>query len=649
MKSSQELVNNLAPLAKYAKYIAYQLLGIYFPAASLMIYLLILWGPNFLPIENNPLLKDNIYGKLIVFAIFTILIGESINAISSRYTTISPVPLSLTEKMNYLFRRKKIASLLISELGGSDWPTWLNESHYPISFDTFDRYFLLRVDLQKKPIAGRLGWIAFYRNFFSVFVIVLSLNIILPYFTSIDVITASMPTDSIILLTLFLTAVLSIVFYFGYRVQNETNSSILWNAYRRNELTKSLEAKYGDLPLALGIDEKFKIQALDYIIDRWFLAVESAIKAVSSVIYSEAEREYAIFKSGKKSYTHVRTISKIIPHKRDPDMDLQRHLVRAASSWHDGEYETVINDCLMVLEHLNKKPDNDFWKFIKGFYLFEDELFTKEAFSEIQSNANRWKWVYNNSEKKSSTKQKSPKNINQNTNNSEYQAGIIHSSRISIYKTGITHKDLLWESGDPFSRTTAVISKALFGFEACRSQLAYDEDERCLNFIKCILADFGGFDYGRVIMKANTLVSELDTKCQARKNKKKYGIKLKCEQHTFDKREKNWPKINNKIPKPNESIPSTTVNIEVTFNQIIYFINSIKVEQMGPIGPIAVIKGTTKVKPAPPNTIFFERENISGNDFLPNEEYRITVSNIGDSNDIDVIPAEDWIWKFTAI
>jgi hypothetical protein len=405
----QDVVTTLAPLAKYAKFVAYQLLGIYFPAASFIVYLLIFWSGNFDLFENNPLLKNNLYGKLIIFVIFTILVGESINAISSRYTTISPIPTSLREKIGYLFLRRRSPSLIISKLGESEWPTWLNETRYPVSFDSFDRDFLLRIDTQKKPIAGKLGWIAFYRNFFSVFVLVFSLNITMLVLMSDHILTIQAPSSSIIQLTLILTSVLSVIFYFGYRAQNEANFSVLWNSYRRNQLTKSLEAKYGDLPLALGVNDHFKQKSLDYITDRWFLAVENAMKAVSSVIYSEAERAYALFRrpiNNSNLEAKSSIIEKLhkIPSKlqdlrskdySELDEHVQRLMVRAASAWHDGEYETVINLCLKVLKEIKesdtqkpvdeqsdkqKPTDADFWKFIKGFYLFEDELCTDEAF-----------------------------------------------------------------------------------------------------------------------------------------------------------------------------------------------------------------------------------------------------------------------------
>jgi hypothetical protein len=161
--------------------------------------------------------------------------------------------------------------------------------------------------------------------------------------------------------------------------------------------------------LALGVNDHFKQKSLDYITDRWFLAVENAMKAVSSVIYSEAERAYALFRrpiNNSNLEAKSSIIEKLhkIPSKlqdlrskdySELDEHVQRLMVRAASAWHDGEYETVINLCLKVLKEIKesdtqkpvdeqsdkqKPTDADFWKFIKGFYLFEDELCTDEAF-----------------------------------------------------------------------------------------------------------------------------------------------------------------------------------------------------------------------------------------------------------------------------
>jgi hypothetical protein len=531
----------------------------------LLVYLLIFWGPNFETIDNNPLLKDNIYGKLVIFAIFTILIGESINAVTSRYTTISPVPTSFKEKMEYLFLRRRTPSIIISKLGESEWPVWLNETHYPVSFDRFDRDFLLRIDTQKKPIAGKLGWIAFYRNFFSVFILVFSLDLFLSALTQYNILAIQIPSASMIHLTLVLSSILSVVFFFGYRAQNEANFTILWNSYRRNELTKSLEAKYGDLPTALGVIDDFKQKSLDYITDRWFLSVESAIKAVSSVIYSQAERAYATFRTDtaqhnshvdSKSFIIKRIPSKLVDlGKKDAteiDKHIQRHLVRAASAWHDGEYETVINLCLKVIKEIDeqiesnnrtdghaqtgKATDADFWKFIKGFYLFEDELYTDEAFSEIQSNVARWKWIYPKSNSDSETVSASGKpNAGEDGNSGYLNNKIIHSSRIAINSPVKKEKDLVWESGDPFSRTAIVILEVLRKFESCRNELSLGQQEHGLNFIKCILADFGGFEYRSAMIKANTLLFQLNIKEEERKDEE-YYLNLTCNKHSFDQK-----------------------------------------------------------------------------------------------------------------
>jgi hypothetical protein len=532
--SSQDLLINPVSLIKYAKIFAYELLGIYFPAASLVVYLLIFWGENFDVIENNVLLKDNMYAKLILFAIFTILIGEAINAISSRYTTISPVPTSSREKIDYLFKRKRTP--LISKLRGSEWPTWPNETHYPISFETFDRDFLLRIDSKKKPIAGRLGWIAFYRNFFSVFILILSFNVIMLALISLHIVTAQTPSDSFLHLTLILSCILSIVFYFCYRAQNDANSLILWNSYRRNEVSKSLEAKYGDLTLALGVIDKFKEQSSDYITDTWFLALNSAMKGVSSVLYSEAEQAYTKFKLGRpistaeiSSFSDKMTLGIIsgIPalFSKDIYKTIEKTLVRASSAWHDGEYETVINYSLRILEALKILTDRDLWKYIKGLYFFENEFYTEQALLEIQVNLNRWKWLYQSSDGNSDSANPSA-DSSQNP-----RIRLIHSSPTSINLGGSTIGHIL-ESADPFSKTTSVILHVLQEFDKRRQQLSFGEQERCFKFIKCILANFGGFEFQAAIMKANSLLLELDSKRQL---KHYYSINSSCDQHSFDK------------------------------------------------------------------------------------------------------------------
>jgi hypothetical protein len=55
------------------------------------------------------------------------------------------------------------------------------------------------------------------------------------------------------------TAVVAIVFLLlGYRSQIKSNKDIFWDAYKRYQLRKNLEIRYGDLSLAFGIKDKYK-------------------------------------------------------------------------------------------------------------------------------------------------------------------------------------------------------------------------------------------------------------------------------------------------------------------------------------------------------------------------------------------------------
>jgi hypothetical protein len=120
-------------------------------------------------------------------------------------------------------------------------------------------------------------------------------------------------------------------------------------------------------------------------------------------------------------------------------------------------------------------------------------------------------------------------------NNSGYLTNrIIHSSRIAINNPGTNEKELIWAAGDPYSRTAIVILQALRKFENCRKELSIGQEECGLNFVKCILADFGGFEYQEARYKADRLLFQLNMKPEERKEE--YYQNLACSKHSFDKK-----------------------------------------------------------------------------------------------------------------
>lgn len=614
---------------KTLKRFFYQVIGIYIPGALLLIYILFFW--------DNGILIHNIWPQLVsqtnldaqtsqalqifLFLISVVILGEAMNTFTSNFTILSPVKLTRVAKIKYIFKRERVSSVFLSlsepRWGFSEreirWPIWLNETYYPISFAIFDRDFLTKLDIDKKPLAGKIGWIAFYRNLALVFLIISVVNIWQILITdkpSLDA--ASLISSNTILFSPQMVFEYSLVplfmlFYLGYRSQKRANTSIFWSAYRRNELQKSLEAKYGDLTLSLGIVKEHQRQAWYYITDKWYLAVESARRVVSSSILSKAECFY-IKRYGKdlqkkdrtstetakprpedlkwtittigvkfvmddieqkknnrimgglgEQYQNVKTKTKEGGRSIRTEWEERREkrnrdeLIKASTDWNNGDYEMVMSRSYNVildieeqikeqieddkelseekkneLEENEKEELEDYWKLIKGLYIFVDALYTEAAYQEIKSNVTDWGWIYRREDTKVHNSDNNHSYLENASNpTSSDRTEYVHASRISIHNEEEKTQALMWEATDDFSLTTKRIMEVIRKMDECRRvcNLSYDEENYCFRELRRILTYLGGYDYENANNACEDLIKQIELKNHALKNYKKYIMK----------------------------------------------------------------------------------------------------------------------------
>ena len=188
----------------YIKRFFYQIIGIYFPASILFLYLFLFW---FVGIDQDPLsyyggefrngtliwpeklddnlsqiLQQNASGSsgvihIVLFIVAIVILGEGINTVTSRFSILSPVTTTMKEAFKF--------SILNSPFPGiskdAGWPIWLNETSFPVSFAQFDRYYVSALEQDKRTLAGKIGWVSFYRNMLAIFCIILILQLILVF------------------------------------------------------------------------------------------------------------------------------------------------------------------------------------------------------------------------------------------------------------------------------------------------------------------------------------------------------------------------------------------------------------------------------------------------------------------------------------
>jgi hypothetical protein len=522
----------------------YQALGIYTPASLLVIYLMLFWNGGLLPFLAQDLpdwIKDNTTFIVIIFILGILVIGEAINSITSYISTLSPLKLSIKNRLKFQFRRSPISIWSGSKWSGSNpliyvsrerkWPVWLNETYYPVPFAIFDRFYLTTLDADKKALAGKIGWVAFYRNLVAVLGIIMGLRFLdLSFETengnlfakSLNLVSPS-SLNTFDSLFLIVTFVLIIAFYLAYKAQINANKDILWNAYRRNELKKNLEARFGDLTAILGIADKYKKVAEDYILNCWFLAAEYSLRDVSGAILTRAEIAYRTeFDRWREDRTRIHQsltdeswfyLGRGRALRNEKTLDYCRtQLLRASKYWHDGGYEMVIDTALTIMQTLGTLKFSDggkgktrvpfslnFWRMIKGLYLFTDIFYADAVYKQISKEVSNWGWVY-------------PISGDRKHKDGEPVKDSLAQDYFWLKETKIS------ESFDPYVTAMAVVSKTINLVNEIRNKkekkLTAEEETVYFRILDRIYVEFGGYNYDRALDMARRLYDYLQSPFQ---------------------------------------------------------------------------------------------------------------------------------------
>ena len=558
----------------YLKRFFYQIIGIYFPATILFLYIFLFWyiGDGKDPIQyyNNPsnfidgvwplslvnntsTIRNTDIGnqiqilELIIFVIGIVILGEGINALTSRITMLSPITTSVKDALLFGIRNKSFPAMSAK----GEWPIWLNETSFPVSFAQFDRYYVSALEQDKRTLAGKIGWVSFYRNMVAVFVIIIVLQLFLSGLTT------GLLKPQGYAFYVWITAGLAIaLFLFGYWAQVKSNKGTLWDAYRRYELRKNLEIRYGDLILAFGIKDEYKTKALEYMVDRWFLGADNTIQTISRHFLSNLEERYVKLFECKQMIKEKNNGHPIItnsyPEERviNFEREIKDTLTDAYSDWNIGAYERVIANVSKKLEQIKiflkeyrldieekvclrqatetardikegegqvknnegiwkDYPAADDWKTILGFYILENSLRTDAAFVEISRNLSNRGWTIQNDNESVKNKDVTKKEDNSsNPTSAEEQIRVKSNLKGEIHDfyTVDEEKDkkiydqmanLIRETSDDYQRAFLTIMDTLKIFNKLLSEhkLEQDQKEKCFSRLKSIYYLFGGYDY----------------------------------------------------------------------------------------------------------------------------------------------------------
>jgi hypothetical protein len=553
-------------MTDYIKRFFYQIIGIYFPAAILFLYLFLFWfpgfdqdpiayhanqtnweggrwpdWPDFMPVNFSQLIQQdsaNSNGviQLILFLIVIVILAEGINAFSARLTMLSPVITNSIDAFKFSIRNRPFPGIS----RGADWPIWLNETSFPVSFSQFDRYYVSALEQDKRVLAGKIGWVSFYRNMMAVFAIIGLLQLAL-YFLTMQLHGYE--------LYVFATAAVAIpLLLFGYRAQVRSNQATFWDAYKRYELRKNLEIRYGDMTLYLGIGDKHKIKALEYMIDRWFLATDNTIQTISRYFLTELEQKYLKISKFRQQENNecaeALTRSQLGEKISDLESTIREVLTKAYSDWNRGAYERVIattskkleevKQCIKdneqgikkicpdllsttEIEDLKGSPTTDDWKTILGFYILENSLRTDAAFVEVSSNLSKWGWTIKKGKESQQDEDQSNSKRNNLSNSMSTKGEPKDKSglKVKLHDFYTPNEEmpkevydlmanLIRETSDPYQRAFFTIMNTLKIFNALLSERRLDQKqkERCFENLKCIYCKFGGYEYDDARTKA---------------------------------------------------------------------------------------------------------------------------------------------------
>ena len=450
----------------YIKRFFYQILGIYFPAIMIILYFLLFWKeqPHVFSLTYNATSSNishivspeenlkslflfinksapNQILELLLFTVGVAALGEAINSATSKVAKISPIK-KRHVKGSYLdIKGKKIAVIAPFGRGRfpysdptkiADWPIWMNITQFPVTFAHFDRFYVSVLEQDKKTLAGKIGWISFYRNMTAVFVMILILQSYLIYHFSI-IHGKKLFENYLYEYYVLAIAVASIVlFYLGYHAQVKAHRTTLWDAYRRNELRKNLEIRYGELSLALGVKNEFKKKAIEYMVDRWFLGVEQSMQSSSSFLLIIVEELYRRFKEpegvGKENHVSsnrcftesifekakepIKAYVQVMDHKHDcsskklekVESKVKELLIDSYKEWNVGGYTQVLSNALKALEIFQLGLTVSAWQTMRGAYTLENSLRTDAAFREVEDNIIKWGWTYQKENSKNKQK-----------------------------------------------------------------------------------------------------------------------------------------------------------------------------------------------------------------------------------------------------
>jgi hypothetical protein len=528
-----DLLKDISPnfsFTDYLKRFFYQIIGIYFPPTILFLYIFLFWyvGPDKDPInyysgsygltwpdfvdDNLKILEQNIGNnnqiiQVILFLVAIVILGEGINGITSRLTMLTPIIRRRRDVVKFSIMNRPFPGISMD----AKWPIWLNETSFPVSFSQFDRYYVSALEEDKRTLAGKIGWVSFYRNMVAVFAIILILQVIL-------LIIPKEKAYGYEMYVLIIGTIALVFMLFGYWAQVKSNKATLWDAYKRYELRKNLEIRYGDLTLSFGIKDKYKKRALEYIIDRWFLAVDTTIQTISRWFLTKLEQEYV--KLQQKAQSKTDKISKI-------EKKIRNKLTDSYSDWNRGAYERVIANSLDSFKKIKRfqKTETsedilteDEWKIILGFYILENSLRTDSAFLEITTNLSRWGWTIQNDKEEGENKVHSDNNNDNKSKTAAFKEKKVKSNiggEIHDYYTADpanTKKDifdqtanLIRETSDEYQKAFFKIIDTLKNFNKLLSEdkLQDAQKSECFGKLTEIYRLFGGYQYKDAFDKAN--------------------------------------------------------------------------------------------------------------------------------------------------
>jgi len=364
--------------------------------------------------------------QLLLFIVGIVVTGEAINSITSKIDKISPIKRNKNAVLNKFLKPLKNKDNLpdYHPIKKATWPIWLNITNFPVTFAHFDRYYVSILDHDKKTLAGKIDWLSFYRNMTAICTIILILQSYLLY--QLNSASGNKIFNSYLWeIFVFTISLISIgLFYAGHHAQVNAHRMSLWDAFKRNELRKNFEIRYGEISLSMGIKDEYKNKFIEYFVDRWFLGVEQSVLYISSFVLTLVEEAYMILnveitkpdssfqsfvnsfdlkaKNSIKFYIQFKKYGKYNTYKLEKtESEVRGLLIDSYKEWNIGGYTQVLFNCLKLLDYFNLELKQEAWQTIRGQYNLENSLRTDAAFKEVEENVGKWGWTYDKKNEKS--------------------------------------------------------------------------------------------------------------------------------------------------------------------------------------------------------------------------------------------------------